>query len=45
MAIKLYEHQKQALARMKTGCILNGGTGSGKSITARAYYFTKEGGS
>ena len=45
MAIKLYEHQKQALARMKTGCILNGGTGSGKSITALAYYFTKEGGS
>ena len=45
MAIKLYEHQKQALVRMKTGCILNGGTGSGKSITALAYYFTKEGGS
>lgn len=45
MAIKLYDHQKQALSRMKTGCILNGGTGSGKSITSLAYYFTKEGGS
>ena len=44
MAIKLYDHQKQALSRMRTGCILNGGTGSGKSITALAYYFTQEGG-
>lgn len=45
MAIKLYDHQKQALVRMKTGVILNGGTGSGKSITSLAYYFTQEGGS
>lgn len=45
MAIKLYEHQKKALAKMATGCILNGGTGSGKSITSLAYYFIQEGGS
>ena len=44
MSIKLFEHQKKALDRIQTGCILNGGTGSGKSITALAYYFTQEGG-
>lgn len=45
MSIKLYEHQKEALEKIKTGCILNGGTGSGKSMTSLAYYFTQEGGS
>lgn len=44
MAIKLFDHQKEALAHIQTGSILNGGTGSGKSITALAYYFTEEGG-
>ena len=44
MAIRLYDHQKEALKRMKNGCILNGGTGSGKSITSLAYYFTQCGG-
>lgn len=44
MAVKLFDHQKDALAKMKTGCILNGGVGSGKSITSIAYYFTKQGG-
>ena len=44
MAIKLYDHQKDALLRMRNGCILNGGVGSGKSITALAYYFTQNGG-
>ena len=44
MAIELYDHQKKALAKMKNGYILNGGVGSGKSITALAYYFTQQGG-
>lgn len=44
MAIELYDHQKKALAKMRNGCILNGGVGSGKSITALAYYFTQQGG-
>ena len=41
----LYDHQRQALEKMKNGCILNGGTGSGKSRTALYYYFMKHGGS
>lgn len=44
MPVKLLPHQKDALKRMRNGCILNGGVGSGKSITGIAYYFTKEGG-
>ena len=44
MAIELYDHQKKALDKMKNGCILNGGVGSGKSITSLAYYFTQQGG-
>lgn len=44
MGIKLYDHQKEALPKIKNGSILNGGTGSGKSLTALAYYFTKHGG-
>jgi hypothetical protein len=44
MPVKLYDHQKQALANMRNGCILNGGVGSGKSITSIAYYFTQQGG-
>ena len=44
MAIKLYDHQKLALGNMRDGCILNGGVGSGKSITGLAYYFTQCGG-
>ena len=44
MSIKLYDHQKDAISKMFTGCILNGGVGSGKSRTALAYYFIQEGG-
>lgn len=44
MGIELYSHQKEVLCKLKTGSILCGGTGSGKSRTALAYYFTKCGG-
>ena len=42
--ITLYDYQKDALKKMKNGCILCGGVGSGKSITALAYYFCSQGG-
>lgn len=44
MSISLYEHQLQALKKIKNGCILCGGVGSGKSITALAYYYLQESG-
>ena len=44
MAIELRDYQRQAVKQMKNGCILCGGVGSGKSRTALAYYFFKEGG-
>lgn len=43
--ISLKEHQLDAVKRMKNGCILCGGTGSGKSRTALAYYYICQGGS
>ena len=42
--IALRAHQEEALHHMKNGCVLNGGTGSGKSLTSLAYYFTEHGG-
>ena len=41
----LYDYQLEAVNKMKNGCILNGGVGSGKSRTALYYYFQKQGGS
>jgi hypothetical protein len=40
--ISLFEHQKLAVEQLRTGSILCGGVGSGKSLTALAYYFLKE---
>ena len=45
MSIELYDYQLDAISRMKNGCILCGGVGSGKSRTSLAYYFTQQGGS
>lgn len=42
--IKLDPHQLKALNQMHNGCILHGGTGSGKSRTALAYYYILHGG-
>lgn len=41
----LYNYQMDAVNKMKNGCILNGGVGSGKSRTALYYYFKEQGGS
>lgn len=40
----MYDYQLDAIERMRTGCILCGGVGSGKSRTSLAYYFTQQGG-
>ena len=39
--IKLYKHQIDAINEMRNGCVLVGGMGSGKSLTALAYYYIK----
>ncbi len=41
----LYDYQMDAVERMRNGCILNGGVGSGKSRTGLYYYYTRQGGS
>ena len=40
----LYPYQMDAVKKMKNGCILNGGVGSGKSRTGLFYYFKEQGG-
>lgn len=42
MAIRLSKHQLRAIDMMKTGSILCGGVGSGKSRAALAYYLLKD---
>lgn len=43
--MKLRDYQLEAILNMKTGCILNGGVGSGKSLTSLSYYYLQNGGS
>ena len=40
----LYPHQLKAVDKMFDGCILNGGVGSGKSLTGLYYYFKEHSG-
>lgn len=40
--ISLYDYQETAVNQLKTGSILNGGVGSGKSRTAIMYFFKNE---
>lgn len=42
--MKLKDYQLDAVRKMKNGCILNGGVGSGKSITSLGYYYLRNGG-
>ena len=44
MAIKLRDYQLEAIENLNNGSILNGGVGSGKSVTAIGYYYTENGG-
>lgn len=44
MGLKLRDYQLDAIGKMKTGCILNGGVGSGKSLTSLSYYYIQNGG-
>lgn len=41
----LRDYQIDAVEKMRNGCILNGGVGSGKSRTGLYYYFKENGGS
>lgn len=42
--VSMYDYQVEAVNKMKNGCILCGGVGTGKSRTSLAYYYTLHGG-
>ena len=42
MKVELYDYQKDAVSRLKSGSILCADVGIGKSITALAYFVTRE---
>lgn len=44
MSVKLFDYQKKAITQLKSGSILRGGVGSGKSITGLAFYYISCGG-
>lgn len=44
MGIELRDYQLDAVQRMRNGCILCGGVGTGKSRTSLAYYYKEQGG-
>lgn len=39
--MELYKHQIEAIEKMRNGCILCGGVGTGKSLTSLGYLFEK----
>lgn len=43
--MKLYDYQIDAINKLRTGSILCGGVGSGKSLTSIGYYYLQNGGS
>lgn len=43
--MELRDYQLEAINKMKNGCILNGGVGSGKSLTSLSYYYLQNEGS
>lgn len=42
--VSMYDYQVDAIKKMKNGCILCGGVGTGKSRTSLAYFYTQYGG-
>ena len=40
----MYDYQEEAISKMKNGCILCGGVGTGKSRTSLAYFHVRHGG-